>query len=66
MATVRVEIHAVLEVDIDKWAAEHDNHGHTPSTHPGDVAGQVRWGLFTVEDQIPRWARDAITFISES
>jgi hypothetical protein len=63
MTTIRVAITALLEVNVEAWVAEYDNHGYDGTT-PDDVAAAVG-DMFNVTDQVPRWARDAIQVIED-
>jgi hypothetical protein len=63
MTTIRVAITGLLEVNVEAWVAEYDNHGDDGTT-PEDVAAAVG-AMFNVTDQVPRWARDAVTVIEE-
>lgn len=58
MTTIRVAFTTLIEVDVEAWVAESDNHGYVGVT-PEEVADAV--GLyFNLTDRVPRWARDAV------
>jgi hypothetical protein len=63
MTTIRVAITGLLEVNVEAWVAEYDNHGYDGTT-PDDVAAAVG-DMFNLTDQVPRWARDAVTVIED-
>lgn len=63
----RLEIRGVLEIDLDAYAAAALEEEDTTEllTDPDEILMEVS-GHFPIEDAIPRWARNAIKFVSET
>jgi hypothetical protein len=63
---VRVEVHAVLDVDPTAYAQASLEEEWTSEllTDPAAIAAEVR-GHWPIGDTIPRWARDSITLVEE-
>lgn len=69
MSKILTEIHAVIEIDTDQWRLIHPDDNPDPDHDPttaGDIeiACVVR-NLWPIEDQLPRWARDAVRVVGE-
>lgn len=67
MTVVRLVLSAEIEIDLEAWAAAalEAEHADRLYTHPEDIIYHAV-GLFPIEDNVPRWARDSINVTSET
>lgn len=69
MSKIRVEIHAVIEVDTDQWRLidpmDNPDPDHDPTTASETEIGWVVRNLWPIDDHLPRWARDAVRVVEE-
>jgi hypothetical protein len=68
MVKVRIQLDATLDVDVEAFLAALIEEDEIPAGEPQPSAGDVGYlvaGYFPVEDNVPRWARDAITVVTE-
>ena len=67
---IRVRVTAEFEIDPAAWvaAAVEAEHLVAGELHPGyrQLVAEYATGYTAAEDNMPRWARDAMTVVSES